>query len=146
MLPNEILLVENNPGDIRLAKEAFKECKFNVSIQVAIDGAEALDFMYKKGKYIDAATPDLILLDLNLPKISGIEILVKLKEDNELRVIPIIILSTSQAEQDVLLCYKLHANCFISKPFEYKAFVKLVEDIGAFWLNIVKLPRVNYIH
>jgi chemotaxis family two-component system response regulator Rcp1 len=146
MLPTEILFVENNPGDVRLAKEAFKECKFNGHIQIATDGVEALEFMYKKGRFANAATPDLIILDLNLPKKSGVEILIKLKEDEELRIIPIIILTTSQSEQDVLVCYKLHANCFVSKPFEYKAFVKLVEGIGTFWLNIVKLPKINYSH
>jgi len=146
MPPIEILLIEDNPGDIRLALEAFNECKFNVNIQIATDGAEALDYMYKKGRFTNAATPDLILLDLNLPKKSGMEILVKLKGDNELKVIPIIILTTSQAEQDLMACYKLHANCFVNKPFEYKAFVKLVEGIGTFWLNTVKLPKVNYMH
>jgi two-component system, chemotaxis family, response regulator Rcp1 len=146
MPPIEIRLIEDNPGDIRLALEAFKECKFNVSIQIATDGAEALDYMYKKGRFTDASTPDLILLDLNLPRKSGMEILAKLKEDDELRVIPVIILTTSQAEQDVQLCYRLHANCFVNKPFEYESFVKLVEAIGNFWLTVVKLPKISAIH
>jgi CheY-like chemotaxis protein len=135
-----ILLVEDNPGDVLLAKIAFEKSKFTVNVEVASDGQEALDFLYKKGKFSGAGTPDLILLDLNLPAKSGSEVLADLKSDEELKVIPVIILTTSQAEWDIIRCYKLHANCFVNKPFGFESFDAVVACIEDFWFNIVRLP------
>jgi len=140
MKPINILLVEDNPGDIVLARVAFEKSKFSVNIDVAMDGEEALDFLYKRGRFTEAPTPDLILLDLNLPAISGSEVLADIKNDEELRVIPVIILTTSQAEWDIIRCYRLHANCFVNKPFGFESFDKVVQSIEEFWFNIVRLP------
>jgi len=140
MKPINVLLVEDNPGDVLLARVAFEKSKFSVNIEVAMDGQEALDFLYKKGKFMEASTPDLILLDLNLPAKSGSEVLADIKNDDELRVIPVIILTTSQAEWDITRCYKLHANCFVNKPFGFESFNKVVECIENFWFSIVRLP------
>jgi CheY-like chemotaxis protein len=136
-----ILLVEDNPGDVLLARIAFEKSRFEVNFHVATDGEEALDFLYKKGAFTDAATPDLILLDLNLPAKSGAEVLADLKNDEELRVIPVIILTTSQAQWDVIQCYKLHANCFVNKPFGFDSFDKVVTCIEDFWFSVVRLPK-----
>ena len=141
MKPIEILLVEDNPGDILLAEVAFGKRKFAVNMQVVTDGEEAIEFLYKKGRFAHAGTPDLILLDLNLPGKSGSEVLADLKKDDELKVIPVIILTTSQAEQDIIQCYKLHANCFVNKPFGFDSFDRVVASIEDFWFNIVRLPR-----
>jgi len=140
MKPISILLVEDNPGDVLLARLAFEKSKFSVSMEVAMDGEEALDYLYKKGRFTDASTPDLILLDLNLPARSGSEILADIKNDDELKVIPVIILTTSQAEWDIMRCYKLHANCFVNKPFGFESFDKVVTSIEDFWFSIVRLP------
>jgi two-component system response regulator len=140
MKPINILLVEDNPGDILLARVAFEKSKYSVNIDVAMDGEEALDFLYKRGMFAEASTPDLILLDLNLPAISGSEVLADIKNDEELRVIPVIILTTSQAEWDIIRCYRLHANCFVNKPFGFESFDKVVQSIEDFWFNIVRLP------
>jgi two-component system, chemotaxis family, response regulator Rcp1 len=137
----EVLLVEDSPGDVRLTREAFKDAKVHVNMQVASDGAEAMAFLRREGKYADAPRPDLILLDLNLPKKSGREVLEEIKEDPNLMSIPVVILTTSASEQDVLRSYLLHANCFITKPVDLPGFLKVVRSIDNFWLSVVKLPH-----
>lgn len=136
----DILLVEDNPADIRLTMEAFKDGKFLNSINVVTDGEEALHYLGKKGKHSNAARPDLILLDINLPKKDGKEVLREIKNDENLKSIPVIILTTSKAEEDVLRTYNLHANCFITKPVELDKFLQVIKSIEDFWLTIVKLP------
>ena len=138
--PVKILLVEDNPGDVRLIQEAMKESKILYSIYVGKDGQEALDFLYKNGDYKDSPKPDLVLLDLNLPKVSGQEVLEKIKNDSTLSKIPVIILTTSKADEDVLKSYELHANCFITKPADFEQFIHVINTIQNFWLEIVKLP------
>ena len=138
--PIEILLVEDNPADVRLTKEALHEEKLHNNLSVVSDGEEALEFLHKKGKYAKATTPDLILLDLNLPKMDGREVLKEIKSDDELKSIPVVILTVSKAEEDVLKTYKLHANCYISKPIDLNQFSRVVKSIKEFWLTIVKLP------
>jgi chemotaxis family two-component system response regulator Rcp1 len=140
MKPISILLVEDNPGDVLLARVAFEKTRFPVNIDVVTDGDEALEFLYKRGRFAEVPTPDLILLDLNLPARSGSEVLAEIKNDEELRVIPVIILTTSQAEWDIIQCYRLHANCFVNKPFGFESFDKVVASIEEFWFNIVRLP------
>lgn len=137
----DILLIEDNPGDIRLAKEALKESKISNSLHIVTDGMAALDFLYQKGEYSLAPRPDLILLDLNLPKKDGREILSEIKNDESLKRIPVVILTTSSAEEDVLITYGLHANCYITKPIDFDQFIKVVKSIENFWLTIVKLPN-----
>jgi chemotaxis family two-component system response regulator Rcp1 len=139
--PIEILLVEDNPGDARLAKEALKESKLINNLSIAEDGVEAMDFLYKKGKYADMPRPDLIILDLNLPKKDGREVLEEIKTNDDLKRIPVVILTISKAEEDILKTYNLHANCFISKPIDLDQFIKVVKSIEDFWLTIVKLPN-----
>lgn len=141
MHPIEILLVEDNPGDARLAKEALKESKLMNNLSFAEDGVEAMNFLYKKGKYSKAPRPDLIILDLNLPKKDGREVLEEIKTDINLKRIPVVILTISKAEEDILKTYNLHANCFISKPIDLDQFIKVVKSIEDFWLTIVKLPN-----
>jgi len=136
----EILLVEDNPGDARLAKEALRESKLRNNLNIVVDGVEAMDYLHKKGKYADATTPDLVLLDLNLPKKDGREVLAEVKADDKLKRIPVVILTTSTAEEDVLKTYDLHANCYISKPIDLDQFMKVVKSIEDFWITIVKLP------
>ncbi|MEW6734201.1 MAG: response regulator [Acidobacteriota bacterium] len=138
--PIEILLVEDNPGDVRLTKEALKEAKVYNNLSVAMDGIEALEYLHKKGRYTNAVTPDLILLDLNLPKKDGREVLEEIKNDQRLRRIPVVVLTTSDAEQDIIKTYHLHANCYITKPVDLEKFITVVESIENFWLTIVKLP------
>ncbi len=138
--PIEILLVEDNPGDVRLTREVLKDGKFSNNMSVASDGQEAMDFLYRKGKYAGAVRPDVILLDLNLPKMDGREVLAEIKQSPELRSIPIVILTTSAAEADILKTYNLHANCYIVKPVDLAQFVNVVRYIQDFWLTIVKLP------
>lgn len=140
MRPINLLLVEDNPGDVLLARIAFGQSKYPVIFNVVMDGEEALEYLYKRGRFITADTPDLVLLDLNLPAKSGAEVLAELKNDEELKVIPVIILTTSQAEWDIMQCYKLHANCFVNKPFGFDPFDKLVNQIEDFWFNVVRLP------
>jgi two-component system, chemotaxis family, response regulator Rcp1 len=139
--PIEILLVEDNPGDVRLTIEALKEAKVRNHLSVAKDGVEALAFLRRKGSYTDAVRPDLILLDLNLPRKDGREVLAEIKADASLRAIPVVILTTSRAEQDVLRSYELHANCYITKPVDLDQFITVVKSIESFWLTIVTLPR-----
>ena len=138
--PVEILLVEDNPGDIRLTKEAMKEAKIINNLNVVEDGVEALAFLRKKGKFKDVNRPDIILLDLNLPKKNGREVLAEIKQDINLKLIPVVILTVSKAEEDVIRSYKLHANCFITKPVDMDQFIKVVKSLENFWFSIVKLP------
>jgi two-component system, chemotaxis family, response regulator Rcp1 len=139
--PIEVLLVEDNPGDVRLAKEAFQNNKVTVHINVVGDGVEAMAFLYRKGKYENAPRPDLILLDLNLPRKDGREVLEEVKGDGGLKRIPTVILTTSTAEQDILRTYNSHANCFITKPVDFDQFLMVVKTIENFWLTVVKLPK-----
>lgn len=136
----KILLVEDNPGDIELTKEAFIEAKFTNDLLIARDGEEALDFLFKRNNFKDAETPDIILLDLNLPKIDGREVLEEIKQSQGLKHIPVIILTSSQAEKDVLESYNLNANCYIVKPFNTDSFADIVKSIEHFWIEIVRLP------
>ena len=141
--PIEILLIEDNPGDIRLTIEIFKESKFDNILNIAEDGIEAINFLSKKGKFKDKHLPDIIILDLNLPKKHGREVLAEIKEDELFKHIPVIIFTTSQAETDIFKCYELHANCYISKPLNMIKFVKIVKSVENFWFSIVKLPSHN---
>ena len=136
-----ILLVEDNEGDIFLITEALEEGQIVNKISVSKDGKEAIDFLEKKGKYKDEETPDLILLDINLPKKNGHEVLEYIKTSENLKQIPVIMLTTSSSDKDVLLSYKNHANCFITKPLDVNNFLTIVSSIESFWINIVKLPK-----
>jgi len=136
----EILLVEDNPGDVRLTKEALREGKVLNNLNVVTDGQEALEFLRGEGEYGDAPRPDLILLDLNLPKKDGREVLAEIKADESLRRIPIVILTTSQAEIDVIQSYNLGVNCYITKPVDLDQFIYVVKSIEEFWLTVVTLP------
>lgn len=136
----EILLVEDNPGDVRLTKESFWRSKIRNNVWVANDGEEAMLFLRRERKYTDAMRPDLIVLDLNLPKKDGREVLAEIKADEELRRIPVVILTISKAEEDILRTYDLHANCFITKPLDLDQFTSVVRSIEDFWLTVVKLP------
>jgi CheY-like chemotaxis protein len=138
--PIQILLVEDNPGDVRLTREVLKEGRIHNTLNVVGDGVEALAFLRREGKYAEAEPQDLVLLDLNLPKKDGREVLAEMKSDPVLRRIPVIILTTSSAELDVLTAYDLHANCYITKPVDLDQFVTVVRSIEDFWLAIVKLP------
>lgn len=138
--PIELLLVEDNPGDVRLTQEALREGKVRNHLQVAVDGVEALAFLRREGQYANAPQPDLILLDLNLPKKSGREVLAEIKADPALRRIPVVILTVSKAEEDVLKSYNLHANCYITKPMDLDQFLEVVKSIENFWLTVVVLP------
>jgi len=139
--PADILLIEDNPGDVRLAREALKGSKVNNQIYVVEDGVEALAYLRKKGKYRKAVRPDLILLDLNLPKKDGKEVLAEIKEDPDLKRIPVIVLTISSDEADILKTYNLHANCYITKPIDINRFHEVVKAIDNFWFTIVKLPQ-----
>jgi CheY-like chemotaxis protein len=139
--PIEILLVEDNPGDSRLAQEALKDSKLWNNLHITADGVEAMDFLHKTGKYSTAPRPDLIILDLNLPKKDGREVLAEIKNDDELKRIPVVILTISQAEEDIIKSYNLHANCYVTKPLDLDQFMKVVKSIEDFWLTIVKLPN-----
>jgi CheY-like chemotaxis protein len=138
--PVEILLVEDNPGDVRLTVEALKEAKVRNNLHVAENGVEAMAFLRQEGEYADAPRPDVILLDLNLPKKDGREVLAEIKEDPDLRRIPVVILTVSQAEEDILKTYDLHANCYITKPVDLDQFLTVVRSIEDFWLTVVRLP------
>lgn len=140
----EVLLVEDNPGDVRLTMEALKEAKMHNRVNVVMDGIEAMEFLRKEGKYADATRPDLILLDLNLPRKNGREVLAEIKADEELKCIPVVVLTTSEAEQDILKAYKLHANCYVSKPVDLDQFIKVVRSIESFWMTVVKLPPLPH--
>jgi CheY-like chemotaxis protein len=136
----EILLVEDNPGDVRLTRETWKECKLLNHLSVVADGVEAMAFLHREGKYVNAVHPDLILLDLNLPRKDGREVLAEIKADEQLRRIPVVVLTTSNAEQDILKTYELHANCYITKPVNLEQFSAVVKALAEFWFTIVKLP------
>jgi len=139
--PIEILLIEDSPGDVRLTIEALKEAKVHNHLSVAADGAEAMEFLHRKGNHNAKPRPDLILLDLNLPKKDGREVLAEIKADPSLRRIPVVVLTTSRDEVDIVRAYDLHANCYITKPVDFKQFIKVVQSIEDFWLTVVKLPR-----
>lgn len=138
--PVEFLLAEDNPGDVRLTKEALRESKISNNLSVVPDGVEAMAFLHREGKYADAPRPDVILLDLNLPKKDGREVLAEVKADLNLRLIPVVIITSSEAEQDVLRTYELHANCYVTKPVDLEQFIKVIQSIETFWLTIVTLP------
>lgn len=139
--PIEILLVEDNPGDVRLTRETLKETKVLNTLSVVDDGEKALQFLRRQAPYENAPRPDLVLLDLNIPKLDGCEVLQSIKDDPDLRVIPVVVLTTSKAEEDILKSYQLHANCYISKPVELDGFITVVRSIENFWLSLVKLPK-----
>ncbi|UPT75566.1 MAG: response regulator [Elusimicrobiota bacterium] len=139
--PIEILLVEDNPGDVRLTRETLKDAKIHNNLSVAGDGAAALAHLRREGAAAGAARPDLILLDLNLPRMGGRELLGLIKNDAALRSIPVVVLTTSKAEEDILQSYDLHANCYISKPVELDGFIKVVKSIEDFWFTVVRLPK-----
>jgi CheY-like chemotaxis protein len=136
----QILLVEDNPGDVRLTREALAEGKVNNKLSVVQDGVEAMEFLRREGRFGDARRPDLILLDLNLPRKDGREVLEELKADPDLHLIPVVVLTTSKAEEDILRSYDLHANCYITKPVDLEQFISVVRSIEDFWLTVVKLP------
>lgn len=138
--PVEILIVEDNPADVRLTREAFKEGRVRSRLNVAGDGEEALGYLRRAGESDDAPLPDLILLDLNMPKKDGRELLAEIKSDDRLRCIPVLVLTTSRSEDDILTAYRLNASCYISKPVDLQEFFEVVRSIDDFWLNIVKLP------
>ena len=135
-----ILLVEDNPGDVRLTKEALKEAKVRNQLFVVEDGVAAMQFLNRENEYTDAPRPDLILLDLNLPRKDGREVLEEIKQDSSLKRIPVVVLTTSQAEEDILRTYNLHANCYVTKPVDLDQFITIVKSIEDFWLTIVRLP------
>ncbi len=141
MKPVEILLVEDNPGDVRLTREALKEAKVINNLTVLKDGVEALAFLRQQGPYGKAVVPHLILLDLNLPRKDGREVLAEIKADEKLKRIPVVVLTTSQDEQDVFKSYNLHANCYVTKPVDLEQFMTVVKSIEDFWLGIVMLPK-----
>jgi CheY-like chemotaxis protein len=138
--PIDILLVEDNPGDVRLTIEGLKEGKILNNLSVVSNGVEAMAFLRREGGYANAPRPDLILLDLNLPRKDGREVLVEIKNDNNLKRIPVVILTSSEAEQDIVKSYNLHANCYITKPVELDQFIGVIKNIEQFWLTVVKLP------
>lgn len=137
----EILLVEDNPGDVRLTIEALKESKILNNLHVVEDGIDAMKFLNQEGDFEEMPEPDLILLDLNLPKKDGREVLAEIKDDKRLKKIPVVILTTSSADEDILNSYELHANCYITKPVDMNQFTKVVKTIGDFWFSIVRLPK-----
>jgi CheY-like chemotaxis protein len=140
-MPKEVLLVEDSPGDVRLTKEAFRDANSSIHLHVVSDGVEAMAFLRREGDHARAPRPDLILLDLNLPKMDGREVLANIKQDAGLKTIPTVILTTSEAEADILKSYQLQANCYLSKPAQLDAFESLVKSINDFWLTKVKLPQ-----
>jgi two-component system response regulator len=139
--PIEVLLVEDSAGDVRLTREAFKDAKVHINLHVASDGTEAMAFLGREGEHANVPRPDLILLDLNLPKKDGREVLDEIKQSPTLKSIPVVILTTSASEADILRSYRLHANCYITKPVDLDGFLKVVKSIDSFWLSVVKLPR-----
>jgi CheY-like chemotaxis protein len=137
----DVLLVEDDPGDILMTREAFEHHKIQNKLHVVTDGEQALQFLHQSGGYAKAPRPGLILLDLNLPRRAGLEVLAELKEDPELRVIPVVILTTSQAEEDILRSYSLHANAYVSKPVDFERFMDVIRQIDSFFVQVVQLPR-----
>ena len=144
-LPIEVHLVEDSPGDVRLTKEVFREANTDIHLHVASDGLEAMAFLRRQGAHAHAPRPDLILLDLNLPKMDGREVLAQIKQDDKLKTIPTVILTTSESEADIVKSYQLQANCYLSKPVQLEAFETLVKSINDFWLTKAKLPRTRQI-
>jgi CheY-like chemotaxis protein len=140
-MPTDVLLVEDSPGDVRLTQEAFREANVEIKLSVAEDGVEAMAFLRREGPHVDAPRPDLILLDLNLPRMDGREVLALIKADEMLKSIPTVILTTSESEADIVKSYSLQANCYLSKPVELDAFEALVKSINDFWLTRAKLPQ-----
>jgi CheY-like chemotaxis protein len=140
MVPIEVLLVEDDPGDVLMTREAFEEHKVRNNLNVVSDGADALAFVRREGEFSDAPRPDLILLDLNLPKRDGREVLSEIKSDPDLREIPIVVLTTSAAEADILSSYRLHANAYVTKPVDFERFISVVKQIDEFFISLVKLP------
>ena len=140
-MPIEVLLVEDSPGDVRLTQEAFRDANRSIHLHVVSDGVEAMAFLRREGTYVNKPRPDIILLDLNLPRMDGREVLAHIKEDDSLKTIPIVILTTSDSEADIVKCYQLQANCYLSKPVQLDAFESLVKSINDFWLTKVKLPQ-----
>ena len=140
-MPLEILLVEDSPGDVRLTREAFQTSKLPLQLHVAVDGMDAMAFLTNDGAYATAPRPDLILLDLNLPRMDGREVLARVKSDHNLKTIPVVVLTTSDDEADILKTYQLHANCYLKKPVQLAAFESMVESINDFWLTRAKLPQ-----
>ena len=138
--PIEILLVEDNPADVRLMQEGLRDAKLHNSINVVYDGVDALAFLRKEGKYAGSPRPDLILLDLNLPKKDGREVLEEIKSDGQLKQIPVVVLTCSEAEQDIIKAYESHANCYVTKPADFDQFIRVVRSIEDFWFTIVRLP------
>jgi two-component system, chemotaxis family, response regulator Rcp1 len=138
--PLEVLLVEDSTGDVRLTQEALKDAKVHINLRVVRDGIEAMAFLMREGEYVTVPRPDLILLDLNLPRKDGREVLKEIKENPELKSIPVVVLTTSASEADILRSYLLHANCYITKPVNLDGFLTVVKSIDSFWLSIVKLP------
>jgi len=136
----EILLVEDNPGDVRLTQEALKESDVKSNLYSVMDGADAIKYLTKEGEYANVKKPDLILLDLNLPKKDGKEVLSLIKSDEDLKLIPVVVLTTSNAESDIFKTYDLHANCYITKPVDFNHFIQVIKSIEEFWLNVVRLP------
>jgi chemotaxis family two-component system response regulator Rcp1 len=139
----EVLLVEDNPGDIRLIREAFKDSKILNNFIVVTDGEIAMNYLQKKGEFTGVKTPDIIFLDINLPKKNGIEVLSEIKADPELKHIPVVILTISTAEENIIRSYDLSANCYVTKPVDFEQFVSVVKTIEGFWFNVVKLPSMN---
>jgi two-component system, chemotaxis family, response regulator Rcp1 len=139
----QLLLVEDNLGDVRLTFEAFREANKTIRLHVAADGVEAMDFLHRRGEHANAPRPDLILLDLNLPKMDGREVLARIKADESLRLIPTLILTTSEARADIMTGYQLQANCYLNKPVQFNAFESLVRSINDFWLTKAKLPHFD---
>jgi len=137
--PVEILIVEDNPGDVRLAREGLSECKIRNNLRAVDDGVKAMAFLRRQGEYARMPRPDLILLDLNLPKKDGRQVLREIKEDESFRLIPVVVLTTSKAEEDIVKSYSLHANCYVTKPLGLQQFVEVVQSIENFWFTIVKL-------
>ena len=136
----EVLLVEDSPGDVRLTREALKDAKVHINLHVTVDGGQAMAFLRQEGEFATAPRPDLILLDLNLPKKDGRQVLEEIKKSPTLGSIPVVILTTSAADADIEQSYKLHANCFITKPVDLDGFLEVIKSIDAFWLSVVKLP------
>jgi two-component system, chemotaxis family, response regulator Rcp1 len=140
-MPMEVLLVEDSPGDVRLTQEAFRDANRSIHLHVVSDGVEAMAFLRREGIYVHEPRPDIILLDLNLPRMDGREVLTHIKDDDSLKTIPTVILTTSDSEADIVKCYQLQANCYLSKPVQLDAFESLVKSINDFWLTKVRLPQ-----
>ena len=139
--PAQILLVEDNPGDVRLTQEAFKEGQIDNDLHVVEDGVEALDFLFKRGEYADAPCPDIVLLDLNLTRKNGDEVLKEMRADETLQYVPVVVLTSSEAQEDVVKSYELNANAYLTKPVDPVDFIEIVQSFEQFWLSIVRLPE-----